>query len=149
MPTIDEFDRRILSLMTENSRRTGDQLSEAVGLSPAACLRRLDRLRKNGVIEREVAVLSKDIRSCASTQIIVLLTITRHSPKELAFLTERLRSLEEVDRVFSVTGQEDLVVILSCRSVEAFSTFAETYFSEPPVEGYQSLVVLREFPKAA
>ncbi len=149
MQMIDQFDRRILSLMEENSRRTGQQLAEQVGLSAAACLRRLDRLRRIGAIEREVAVLSRKVRPDAETQIIVLLTVTRHNPRKIDALTARLRQLAQVERVYSVTGQEDLVVILSCCSVEAFKDFADTYFADDPVEGYQSLVVLREFQKAA
>ena len=37
---LDEFDRRLLAALQEDSRRTGEQLAALVGLSPAACLRR-------------------------------------------------------------------------------------------------------------
>ncbi len=55
---LDRFDQKILAAMEKDARQTGNQLSEVVGLFPAACLRRLQRLRKIGAIEREVAVVN-------------------------------------------------------------------------------------------
>ncbi|MEM7717881.1 MAG: Lrp/AsnC family transcriptional regulator [Pseudomonadota bacterium] len=149
MEEIDGFDRRLLGLMQVDARRTGQDLSDAIGLSPAACLRRLQRLRKIGAIEREVALVSPDYQERPLTQIIVLLTITRHSPKRIEDLTRRLASFDEVQRIFSVTGDEDIVVVMGCASMEAFADFANDHFYEPPVEGFQSLVVLKEFKKEA
>ncbi len=145
MEEIDTFDRRILALMEEDSRRTGERLSEEVGLSPAACLRRLQRLRKIGAIEREVAIVSDAFKRAPTTQIIVLLTITRHNPKRIETLTTKLARFDAVQRIFSVTGDEDIVIIMAYRSMEEFADFADAHFYEPPVEGFQSLVVLKEF----
>ena len=58
MTELDKFDYRLLELLQENSRLTGSELSTQVGLSSAACLRRVQRLRETGVIERDVAVVS-------------------------------------------------------------------------------------------
>lgn len=143
---IDSFDRRILDLLSIDSRRTGADLSEAIGLSAAACLRRVQRLRKIGAIEREVAVVSPRYNE-KSTIIIVLLTIDRHNPKLMDELCHRLRRLDEVERLFWVTGEDDIVVILNCASMADFAAFCEAQFEEPPVEGYETLVVLREYPK--
>src|ERR1043165_2500031 len=55
---LDEFDRRLLGALQQDARRTGEQLAALVGLSPAACLRRAQRLRGTGVIEREIAVIA-------------------------------------------------------------------------------------------
>lgn len=145
MTTIDQFDRQILDIMEKDSHQTGHSLAEKVGLSSTACLRRLQRLRKEGVIEREVAILAPEYRSHGATQVVVLLTIKRHNPKRIETLTRKFRRMSEVQRVFSVTGDEDIVLLMGCASMEAFADFADTHFYEPPVEGFQTLVVLREF----
>lgn len=147
MMELDGFDQKILTLMQVDSRRTGAQLSEAVGLSQAACLRRLQRLRNTGAIEREVAVIAPEYQA-QGTLIIVLLTINRHNPKRIEMLTRKLTRFDEVERVFSVTGDEDIVLIMKCESMEAFSDFANAHFYEAPVEGFQSLVVLKEYENA-
>lgn len=43
---LDKFDYRLLELLQENSRLTGNELAQKVGLSSAACLRRVQRLRE-------------------------------------------------------------------------------------------------------
>lgn len=141
---LDSFDRSIISLLQRNARQTGDQLSEQVGLSAAACLRRVQRLRKIGAIEREVAVISPEFQA-DSTSIIVFLTVSRIDPKRKQTLTKRLLAFDQVERIFSVTGEDDFVLFMKFPSMIEFTDFADAHFYEPPIEGYESTVVLREF----
>ena len=144
---LDRFDREILSLLSVDARRTGEQLSELVGLSPAACLRRVQRLRQTGVIEREVAIISKT-HGEELTTFIVLVEIERHTPQKIEEFARVLRPRKEVERIFSVTGEYDLLLIMRCVSMAAFAAFAERFFGEGPVAGYETLVVFREYPTA-
>ncbi|MEM8635851.1 MAG: Lrp/AsnC family transcriptional regulator [Pseudomonadota bacterium] len=141
---LDTFDRSLIALLRRNARQTGDQLSEQVGLSAAACLRRVQRLRKIGAIEREIAVISPEFQP-NSTFIIVFLTVSRLDPKRKQTLTKRLLGFEEVERIFSVTGEDDFVLFTKFSSMAEFTDFADAHFYEPPIEGYESTVVLREF----
>lgn len=54
---LDSYDRKLLALLQEDARRTHDELAEAVSLSPTAVTRRLKRLRSEGIIRREVALV--------------------------------------------------------------------------------------------
>lgn len=141
---LDAFDRRLLTLLQRDSRLTGVQLSEAIGLSAAACLRRVQRLRQIGAIEREVAVLSPAFTEKRTT-ILVRLTIDRHNLRRVNDFTQRLLRLDAVDTVYSVTGEDDFIAILRCASIEEFADIADAHFYQPPVEGYESNVVLRAF----
>ncbi|MDP5220805.1 Lrp/AsnC family transcriptional regulator [Ruegeria sp. 2205SS24-7] len=141
---LDTFDQKLIVLLQGNARQTGDQLSEQVGLSSAACLRRVQRLRKIGAIEREVAVISPEFQA-KSTSIIVFLTVSRLDPKRKQILTKRLLAFEEVERIFSVTGEDDFVLFMKFPSITDFTDFADAHFYESPIEGYESTVVLREF----
>lgn len=47
---LDEFDRKILSILRADGRITITDLAEAVGLSKTPCQQRLRRLQQNGVI---------------------------------------------------------------------------------------------------
>ena len=142
MPDLDSFDRRLLALMKTDSRRTGQQLAAEVGLSPAACLRRLQRLRQLGAIEREVAILSRAFEP-PTTKVIVLLTVRQHSPKGIDELNAKLRTLDEVDAIYTVTGDSDIVVVMKCPAMADFKAFCDRHFYDDPVEGYETIVVLR------
>lgn len=57
---MDAIDRRILDQLQRDSSLTNQALADKIGLSPSACLKRVNRLRDAGVIEREVALLNPD-----------------------------------------------------------------------------------------
>lgn len=58
MPHLDRIDAAILVQLQRNNRLTSDELGALVNLSPSACQRRLKRLRHEGVIEGDVAIIA-------------------------------------------------------------------------------------------
>ena len=58
MTSIDRADRALLEAVQKNNRLTSEELAQIVNLSPTACQRRLKRLREEGVIEADVAIIS-------------------------------------------------------------------------------------------
>lgn len=126
MEELDRFDQKILAAMEADARQTGNQLSETVGLSPAACLRRLQRLRRIGAIEREVAVVNP-IYKRKGTQVFVLVRFDPLKLKQIGTLMKQFGTHPDVERVWSVTGEDDVVLLMRWASMEAFSGFADTY----------------------
>lgn len=57
---IDEIDRRILRALAQDARQSNLALAERVGLSPSACLRRVQTLERAGVIRGYRAVLDRE-----------------------------------------------------------------------------------------
>ena len=49
---LDDIDRGLLRMLTENARRTNNSLAEELGIAPSTCLARLNALRSAGVIRR-------------------------------------------------------------------------------------------------
>ena len=54
---LDDFDHRILARVRRNNLEPARMTAEAVGLSESAVLRRLRRLRAEGVIRGDVAIV--------------------------------------------------------------------------------------------
>jgi Lrp/AsnC family transcriptional regulator, leucine-responsive regulatory protein len=99
---LDDFDRRLLDAVQEDNRRTGEELAALVGLSPAACLRRLQRLRAGGAIEREVAILNPKVAG-PRLNMVVLVTLEREGPDQLDRFAREMRSAPEVTQCYYVT----------------------------------------------
>ena len=59
MNDFDQIDRSILQELTANARITNLALAERVGLSPSACLRRVQDLERIGVIKGYRAILDR------------------------------------------------------------------------------------------
>ena len=55
---LDEIDRRMLDLLTQNARYTYSELGERLGLSRVAIKNRMDALEQRGVIEGYTVIVN-------------------------------------------------------------------------------------------
>ncbi|OYX24062.1 MAG: AsnC family transcriptional regulator [Rhodobacterales bacterium 32-66-7] len=60
MIQLDDIDRRILRALAQDARQSNLALAERVGLSPSACLRRVQGLERSGVIKGYRAILDRE-----------------------------------------------------------------------------------------
>lgn len=128
---LDRFDRMLLNLVQENAGRTSEQLSEIVPLSPSAIQRRLKRLREEGVILRESAIL--DPRKIGRPDFfIVSLQIERERPELLAQLRRWIGAEEHVQQAFYVTGEADFVLIVTVPDMETYDLLMSRMVAENP-----------------
>jgi Lrp/AsnC family leucine-responsive transcriptional regulator len=138
---LDAFDRRLLDALQQDSRRTGDQLSEIVGLSPAACLRRAQRLREAGVIEREVAILAPAALG-GLMSVIVLVTLDRDRPDVVDGFHRAMASADEVQQCYSITGTFDVALVVAVPDMDAYNDFIKRNLRNKPVHRFETMVVL-------
>lgn len=131
---MDRIDRKILSVYQHDTRRIAESIGAEVGLSAAAVQRRLKRLRAEGVIAAEIAVLDKaaigaSIITCIVTLSMAAAPVPRAAPS--AHLDRFRRQMIDhpmVQQCYHVTGTSDFVVIVIAESMEAYGTFARRWF---------------------
>jgi Lrp/AsnC family leucine-responsive transcriptional regulator len=139
---MDSFDRTILTCLQANSRMTAEALSAEVGLSPAACQKRVKRLRDRGVIEREIAVLSPRAVARGLT-LIVEVTLERERAEILDAFKRRMRAAPEVMQCYYVTGSADFILILTARDMSDYEDFTRRhFFAESAVSRFNTNVVM-------
>lgn len=140
---LDALDRRLLALWQRDTRRSADSLGEEVGLSAAAVLRRLKRLRDEGVIVAEVAVLDPGALACAQT-CIVSVDIEREGLVEIERFERRMLALPQVQQCWYVTGQADFVLVVVTADVAAYEAFTrEHLLADPNVKAFTTHVVMK------
>jgi Lrp/AsnC family leucine-responsive transcriptional regulator len=142
---MDRIDRKILSLYQHDTRRIAESIGNEVGLSAAAVQRRLKRLRSDGVIAAEIAVLDKNAIGEAIVTCIVNLSMAA-APSPGAHLDRFRRQMIDnpmVQQCYHVTGTSDFIVIIIAKSMEAYGAFARRWFeSNPHVTRYDTHVAL-------
>ena len=138
---LDDFDRRLLDAVQEDSRRTGEALAAMVGLSPAACLRRLQRLRAAGVIEREVAIVDPRFTP-TRLGLIVNVTLERERPDLIDDFARSMRRAPEVSQCYYVTGAVDFVLLVSVADMEAYREFTSRHLFGSNVRRFETMVVM-------
>lgn len=124
---MDAFDKQLLSLLQENNRQTAEQLSEKVGLSPAACQKRIKRLRESGVIARDISVLSPAAVGRRLTMVVEV-TLERERPEILDEFKRKMRATPEVMQCYYVTGNADFILVVTARDMKDYEDFTRRFF---------------------
>jgi Lrp/AsnC family transcriptional regulator, leucine-responsive regulatory protein len=140
---LDRLDRQLLNLIQEDSAQTTEQLAATVPLSPSAIQRRLRRMREQGVISREIAVV--DARKVGrSTSFVVSIQVERERPELLGELRRWLVGQEHVQQAFYVTGEADFVLVICAPDTETYDALMARLVSENPnVKRFTTNVALR------
>src|SRR5262249_52350934 len=138
---LDEFDRRLLTALQQDSRRTGDQLASLVGLSAAACLRRAQRVRGSGIIEREGGIVAPRAVGRRLTMVI-LVVLQAEQQDQLDDFRRRIQQAPEVTECYNVTGSIDFVLVISVVDMEEFDDFTKRLLLKKHVKRFETLVVI-------
>ena len=138
---LDTLDRRLLEAVQDDSRRTGEDLAELVGLSPAACLRRLQRLRASGIIEREIAIVDPRVARARLT-LIVMVTLERERPDLIDGFARAMRDATEVTQCYYVTGAMDYVLMVSVGDMAEYEEFTRRHLFGINVRRFETMAVM-------
>ena len=111
---LDDTDLAIINLLYENSRISFTEMSKMTGLPDATLQHRFKRLVKNKVIKRFTVELS---HAYTGHQSIALVLIKTMSDKHDEAKT-RLASFPEIEEVYEVFGEFDLVIKIAGKSLE-------------------------------
>ncbi|GAB3276405.1 Lrp/AsnC family transcriptional regulator [Actinocorallia lasiicapitis] len=114
--SLDEIDRRLLTELQQDASRTNVELARLVGLSPAATLHRVRRLKETGVIRRITAELDPPLAGFP-LKVYVTITLTHHTPKVERAFAETLRAMPEVLSADGVAGEIDMILLIAARDV--------------------------------
>lgn len=107
--TLDEIDRAILRRLQSNGRLSNVMLSEEVGLSESACLRRVKMLEKSGVIERYVMLVDQSAAG-KSGNVFVQITLEHQTRDELEKFERAVRKVPEVMECYLMSGTSDYML---------------------------------------
>ena len=141
---LDSFDFKILNAVQVNNRVTSAELAREVGLSSSACQRRLNSLRKAGIIERDVSVLNRNKLNRKITIIVQILSDIEGAEHDKEFKKSML-SAPEVMQCYYVTGDYDYVVIATFNEMDDYEEFTKKYFlKDPNIKRFNSMVVMNK-----
>ena len=135
---MDGVDRKILSELLRDCRRSYRSIARRAGVSVGTVLTRIRRLEKAGVIKGYSALLDHEK---LGYQLTVLAEITVSKGKLLE-MEEAIGKLPNTCAVYDVTGLTDAVVLAKFRSREELSKFTKSLLSMPFVDRSNTHVVL-------
>jgi Lrp/AsnC family transcriptional regulator, leucine-responsive regulatory protein len=114
--SLDDVDIQLLTALQADADRTNVELARLVGLSPAATLHRVRRLKESGVIRIIRAQLDPD--ACGfPLQLYVMAALARHDPRSSHVFDEMIRALPQIIAADNVAGETDYLLTVVARDV--------------------------------
>ena len=125
---MDKIDRNIIRYLQDDADITNAALAEKVNLAPSSCLRRVQRLKRDGVIRKKIAVID-DKAVGRSLTAIVEVDLERHGDHANSVFYEQLKKETCVFQAFSITGDSDLLLVMKLESMEEYQSVSDRLFN--------------------
>ncbi|MEY2729127.1 MAG: hypothetical protein RL584_253 [Pseudomonadota bacterium] len=129
MIALDDLDHRILHALQDQADRSNLEIARLIGLSPAATLRRIKRLKDQGVIERVVAVLNPQAVG-AGLLAVVEVSLERQGEHALQAFAALACKQAEVQQCYQVSPGPDFVLIAQVPDMPAYHAFSQRLLTE-------------------
>lgn len=138
------FDIKILEVLQKDASLSTAEIAERVGLSQSPCWRRLQRLREEGYISRQVAILN---REKLNNVIFILSTLkmTTLSDEQRREFLRKIDAIPEILECYTIFGDRDVMLKVAAPSMPWYQTFlTDVILKLPGVLDAQSIVTLAE-----
>ena len=134
---MDDLDRRILSLLRRDARIPYTEIADQVGTSEGTVRNRVERMTEEGIIER-FTVTTRTGNVKAMIEISVEMNVNT------AAVSDRMVEWEEVDFVWQVSGEEDIVLVIDCVDTGAVNDLISKSREMEEVKSTKTRLILDE-----
>ena len=122
MAKIDDINRRILHELRADGRLSNAELAERVGLSPSACLRRVQDLERSGVILGYRARLNPEALDTGFV-VYVCVGLSKHTKAESREFERAMARAGEVSECHNVAGSIEYLLRIEVSDLDAYKHF--------------------------
>jgi Lrp/AsnC family transcriptional regulator len=142
--SLDPADLRILAALQVDASRSTADLAEAAGVSQSVCWRRLQRLKSEGIIRAQVALLDRE-RIGLHAHIFAEVKLSAHGRANLSEFSEAIRAFPEVLECYVLMGRVDFLLRVVAEDIKAYERFFFDKLSVlPGIQEVNSIVALSE-----
>lgn len=142
MAKLDEITDRILHELSRDGRLSNIDLADRVGLSPSACLRRVQELERVGLIKGYRAVLDRDQLGAGFT-VYVMVGLSDHSKASQDRFETAMLTAPEVAECHNVSGVFEYLLRVEVADLAAYKSFHTDKLGQVPnVNAINSYMVM-------
>lgn len=139
---MDRYNTKILHELARDGRVSNTELASRVGLSPSACLRRVQELERSGVILGYRAVLNPTALGVGFTAYVAV-GLSDHSKASQDAFEVAMSGTTEVRECHNTTGSFEYLLRVECEDLMAYKDFhANVLGTLPQVTSITSYVVM-------
>ena len=134
---MDDLDRRILSILRRDARTPYTEIADRVGTSEGTVRNRVDRMTEEGIIERfTVTTHTGNVKA--------MIEISVEMNVDTAAVGDRMVEWEEVDFVWQVSGEDDVVLVVDAVDTRAVNELISQAREMDEVKSTKTRLILDE-----
>ena len=134
---VDKVDEKILEILKENARTTYVDIGKALGLSEGTVRNRIQALTDSGVIKRFTIELSLGV----GVRALIMISVDPRKPT--LEISDKVLKLPGVEKIYEVTGEYDVVTVVSSSTIENLNRTIEEIRVIDGVVKTNTVIVLR------
>lgn len=139
---MDRINEHILQELSRDGRVSNLELAERVGLSPSACLRRVQELERRGIIRGYRAVLDRT-RLGLGFVAYATVGLNSHTKASQEAFERAMAAAPEVVECHNVTGSVEYLLRIEVADLPAYKAFhTDVMGTLPQVNAITTLVVM-------
>ena len=140
---LDELDRKILSLLQQDASLPLEEIATRVGASRTPVWNRIKRMREQGIIRGQVALLDAEALGLEAC-FFVLIRTTEHDAEWAARFLAAVRARPEVIEAHRLAGDIDYILKIVVRNARAYDRFYQSLISEVRIQNVTALLSMEE-----
>lgn len=140
---LDELDRKILSLLQGDASLPLEEIASRVGASRTPVWNRIRRMREQGVIRAQVALLDAEALGLEAC-FFVLIRTTEHDAEWAARFLAAVRARPEVIEAHRLAGDIDYILKVMVRNARAYDRFYQALTAEVRVQSVTALLSMEQ-----
>ena len=125
---LDDLDIRILDHLQSDASPSNQDLAAAVHASPPTVLRRVNKLLKSGVIEKQVAILAPEKLGSSLTAIIEI-TLDGQAAEKLSAFESLMQREPAILQCYRVSTGPDFVLIAQVKDMPDYHALVHRTFT--------------------
>jgi Lrp/AsnC family leucine-responsive transcriptional regulator len=139
---VDRIDKQLLRLMQKDALIGTESLGSAVGLSATAAKRRINKLRQNGTITKDISVVDPK-KLGFEVFALVLVNLERDRREIFHSFKLAIRDNPNIIQGFYTTGDADFVLLVASKSLTEYEVFTQDFFwSNPNIKNFKTMIVM-------
>ncbi len=122
MIDLDTYNAAILQHLQADGRISNIELAKHVGLSPSACLRRVQDLERRGVLKGYRAIIDRKVLG-QDVVIFVMVGLSGHLRKDSLAFEAAMDRAPEVQECHNITGSVEYILRVEVADLSAYKAF--------------------------
>ena len=140
---LDEMDRKILAELQTDASQSLDEIARKVGSSKTPVWNRIRRMKDQGVIQRQTALLDAEALGLEACFFVLIRTSEHEAEWQRRFL-DVLRRRPEVLEAHRLAGDIDYILKVRVQNARAYDTFYQALISEVKIYNVTALLSMEE-----